>query len=411
MTPSQPSSPQTSSTQQASSETPGAAPDFAALWASARQLYPIYMELAREFVIDTPACDDLENGVDSPSRESVEQAQQWLNDMDDRIQVHQLRQFLQTSSLVDPAGLIALLQHFLARTDRTDAARDKIDFLLVQYFSQSAPTDLSDDEADNSYIAQSLQPILGPVELKAPVWLNALDRVLESARRCHSLDELLHGGVLEQGRKAKAQAGDLFYLPIALVAFTRFGYLMRRVFFRLMLADLNDILDGLTELEEKGVETIDCRRAQFSAQEPIIRLRMICQSWKVMFQAEYSSGQPLRMLVDLRASVDAALGRAAKSDAGKPAEPAASKATEKAAPAKAAPAKTAPVKATARPRAAAAAAGAAGSKTASASAVPQAAIEPTAEFASANDDAPEFEVASAPEEWNPDADSQPGKKK
>jgi hypothetical protein len=369
------------------------------------------MELAREFVIDTPACDDLENGVDSPSRESVEQAQQWLNDMDDRIQVHQLRQFLQTSSLVEPAGLVALLQHFLARTDRTDAARDKIDFLLVQYFSQSAPTDLSDDEADNSYIAQSLQPILGPVELKAPVWLNALDRVLESARRCHSLDELLHGGVLEQGRKAKAQAGDLFYLPIALVAFTRFGYLMRRVFFRLMLADLNDILDGLSELEEKGVETIDCRRAQFSAQEPIIRLRMICQSWKVMFQAEYSSGQPLRMLVDLRASVDAALGRGAKSDAGKPAQCAASKATEKVVSAKVATAKATPVKATARPRAAAAAAGAAGTKTASLSAAPQPAIEPAAKFAAANDDAPEFEVASAPEEWNPDADSQPGKQK
>jgi len=410
MTPSQPSSPQTSSTQPAS-ETPGSAPDFAALWASARQLYPIYMELAREFVIDTTACDDLENGVDSPSRESVEQAQQWLNDMDDRVQVHQLRQFLQTSSLVEPAGLIALLQHFLARTDRTDAARDKIDFLLVQYFSQSAPTDLSDDEADNSYIAQSLQPILGPVELKAPVWLNALDRVLESARRCHSLDELLHGGVLEQGRKAKAQAGDLFYLPIALVAFTRFGYLMRRVFFRLMLADLNDILDGLTELEEKGVETIDCRRAQFSAQEPIIRLRMICQSWKVMFQAEYSSGQPLRMLVDLRASVDAALGRGVKNEAGKAAQPAAPKATAKAVPAKAAPANATPVKATAKPRAAAAAAGAAGSKSASSSAAPQAAVEPSSNFAAANDDAPEFEVASSPEEWNPDADSQPGKKK
>lgn len=407
MTPSQPSSSQ----QPSLAQTPESAPDFAALWASARQLYPIYQELAREFVIDTPTCDDLENGVDSPSRESVEQAQQWLNDMDDRIQVHQLRQFLQTSSLVEPAGLIALLQHFLARTDRTDAARDKIDFLLVQYFSQSAPTELSDDEADNSYIAQSLQPILGPVELKAPVWLNALDRVLESARRCHSLDELLHGGVLEQGRKAKAQAGDLFYLPIALVAFTRFGYLMRRVFFRLMLADLNDILDGLTELEEKGVETIDCRRAQFSAQEPIIRLRMICQSWKVMFQAEYSSGQPLRMLVDLRASVDAALGRGVKGDAGKPAQSAAPKATAKAAPAKEALAKATPVKATARPRAAAAAAGAAGSKTASSSAAPETAIEPDAQFAVANDNAPEFEVASAPEEWNPDADSQPGKKK
>ena len=128
------------------------------------------------------------------------------------------------------------------------------------------------------------------------MWLNALDRVLESARKCRSLDELLHGGILEQGRKAKGLAGELFYLPVALVAFTRFGYLMRRVFFRLMLGDLNIIMDGLTELEDKGVQTIDCRRAQFSAQEPILRLRMICQSWKVMFQAEYSSGSPLRML-------------------------------------------------------------------------------------------------------------------
>src|SRR6202035_6092114 len=104
--------------------------------------------------------------------------------------------------------------------------------------------------------------------------------------------------MLEQGRKAKAQAGGLFYLPVALIAFTRFGYLMRRVFFRLMLTDLNHILDGLSELEEKDVETIDCRRAQFSAQEPILRLRMICQSWIVMLRMLYSSGQRLRMFLD-----------------------------------------------------------------------------------------------------------------
>jgi len=287
---------------QPSSQPSGPTPDPAVLWSSALRLHPIYAELAREFVIDAPACADLEAAVETPGPESVVQAQQWLNDMDEKIQVHQLRQFLQTSSVVDPEGLVVLLKHFLAKTTKTDSVRDKIDFLLVQYFSQDAPTELDDSRADIAYVAQGLEPVLGKVELKAPVWLNALDRGLDAARRCRSLNELLHGGVLDQGRKAKAQAGDLFYLPIALVAFTRFGYLMRRVFFRLMLADLNNILDGLTELEEKGVETIDCRRAQFSAQEPIIRLRMICQSWKVMFQAEYSSGQPLRMLVDLRAS-------------------------------------------------------------------------------------------------------------
>jgi hypothetical protein len=87
---------------------------------------------------------------------------------------------------------------------------------------------------------------------------------------------------------------------------------MRRIFFRLMHQDLNAILDGLRELEHNGVETLDCRRAQFSAEEPIARLRMICQSWKVMFHAEYSSGQPVSMLVDLRAVVEAALAKNAK---------------------------------------------------------------------------------------------------
>jgi hypothetical protein len=375
------------------------APDLAGLWSSARRLHPIYVELAREFVIEAPAFAALDEPVDAPDREAVEQAQQWLHDMDERIQVHQLRQFLQTSSLVDNEGLIALLRHFIEKTARTDSSRDKIDFLLVQYFSQVAPTELGDEAGDLAYVAKGLEPVLGEVELKAPVWLNALDRVLDSARRCRSLDELLHGGVLEQGRKAKAQAGDLFYLPIALVAFTRFGYLMRRAFFRLMLTDLNNILDGLTELEEKGVEIIDCRRAQFSAQEPIVRLRMICQSWKVMFQAEYSSGQPLRMLVDLRASVDSALGRGA--EAGNSENAAEATAAAKLAPAKISTAKTAPR---------AAAAGASGmsgaAKSGSASAE-----KPAAEFTTSNDDAPEFEISAATPEWNPDEDSQAGRKK
>jgi hypothetical protein len=291
------------------SANPTPAPDPSTQWSSARRLYPIYFELAREFVIDVPVCADLEAGVQTPGEEALEQANRWFHDMDERIQVHQLRQFLQTTSLVNQEGLLDLLQHFLTRTEKHDTIRDKIDFLLVQYFSQIAPTGMVDAEVDLAFTADSLQSVLGKVEAKPPVWLNALDRVLETARRSRSLDELLHGGALEQGRKAKTQAGDLFYLPIALVAFARFGYLMRRVFFRLMLGDLNIILDGLTELEEKGIQTIDCRRAQFSAEEPILRLRMICQSWKVMFQAEYSSGQPLRMLVDLRASVDHALGR------------------------------------------------------------------------------------------------------
>jgi hypothetical protein len=125
---------------------------------------------------------------------------------------------------------------------------------------------------------------------------------------------LLHSGTLEQGRKLKSSNAARFFEPPAMIAFARFGFLIRRIFFRLMHDDLNAIQDGLRELERRGIQSVDCRRAQFSADEPVSRLRMICQSWKVMFHAEYSSGQPLRMLVDLRAAVDDALqGGARKS--------------------------------------------------------------------------------------------------
>lgn len=369
--------------------------DLSAQWNSARRLYPIYFELAREFVIDVQACPDLESGIDTPEPERVEQALHWLEEMDQRIQVHQLRQFLQTTSVVDQEGLLSLLKHLLTNSAKTDAVRDKIDFLLVQYFSQVAPSRLDDNDVDSGYVAQSLEPAIGEVELKAPVWLNALDRVLESARRCRSLDELLHGGVLSQGRKVKIQAGDLFFLPVALVAFTRFGYLMRRTFFRLMHGELNAILDGLNQLEEESVAVIDCRRAQFSAEEPIARLRMICQSWKVMFQAEYSSGQPLRMLVDLRASIDHALGRGsgAESDAktSGSAQPAAAKATAAgvAAPGFIVQETVAESKGNSVPPASAATA--------------------KGRFPAPADDAPEFEVSSTPD-WDPEAGTDPGKK-
>ncbi len=380
-------------------------PDLATQWQSARRLYPIYCEVVREFALEMKPFADLEAGVNTPGKETVEQAQRWLEEMDEHIQVHQLRQFLQTSSLVNQESLLNLLQHFLTSTVKTDAARDKIDFLLVQYFSQLAPTGVSDAEVDLAYVAQSLELVLGEVELKPPVWLNALERVLESARRCRSLDELLHGGVLEQGRKAKGQAGDLFYLPVALVAFTRFGYLMRRSFFRLMLGDLNTILEGLTELEDKGIETIDCRRAQFSEKEPIVRLRMICQSWKVMFQAEYSSGQPLRMLVDLRASVDQALGRGGAPEPGTEAAPKSaslakpalrSARAKKTGSAATTPVASAEIAETPKPAAKAAVAAAAGA-------------DLDDEPADSNSEPAEFEISSE-SSWDPDSEPQPGNK-
>jgi len=324
-------------------------------WRAARLLYPLYAALAREFVIDLAPCADLESGVDGPSEESVEQARQWFLDTDERVQVHQLRQFLQTTNLTSEEGLRTLLQHHLQKSQRSDSDRDKTDFLLVQFFSQCAPSRLEDADVDMEYVAQVLEPVIQVSDLTLPEWARPLEEFIQAANGCRGLNELLSSGMLEKGRKLKTSAGENYFTPVAMVAFTRFSFLMRRVFFRLMHQDLNAILDGLRELEIRGVSSLDCRSAQFSADEPVARLRMICHSWKVMFHAEYSSGQPLRMLVDLRIVIDAALARTAKNFGARPS-------LEKA-------------------RAAAA----------------------SIEASPANSGVAEFEVTSAPPEWDPNA--------
>jgi len=356
-------------------------------WNAARILYPTYSALAREFVIDLTPCNDLETGVEQPPRESVEQARQWLREMDERIQIHQLRQFLQTTTMVTPQLLQTLLLHHLHKDEKSPSDRDKIDFLIVQLFSLAAPSRLEDSSVTLEYVAKTLSPVLGNVDTTVPVWLTPLEKVLQSAQNARTLNELLHSGILERGRKIKIQAGENYFLPVAMIAFARFSFLMRRCFFRLMHQDLNAIFDGLRELEQKGVTTIDCRRAQFSAEEPTLRLRMICQSWKVMFQAEYSSGQPLRMLVDLRAAIDDALGRGSAQNVS-PRSTAVKKATPAAAAAK--PAAKPAVKPVnqAAPAAKAAAVGAAPA---------------TAKFQVSTDATQEFEVSGGMNDWNPDA--------
>jgi len=325
----------------------------AAQWQNAKALFPLYAALSREFVIDVPGCADLEAGGDSPSKDSVESAGQWLHSVDSHIQVHQLRQFLQTTTLSSEEALKALLLHHLGKSEHGDSDRDKIDFLLVQFFSQCAPPRLDETQATHEYVAKALAPVLGAEDAVVPDWLEQLDSLMQEANSCPNLNTLFTSRIIERGRKIKTSAGEKYFTPAAMVAFTRFSFLMRRVFFRLMHQDLNAILDGLRELERRGVATLDCRKAQFSAEEPVDRLRMICQSWKVMFHAEYSSGQALAMLVDLRTAVDAALTKSSK-----------------AAPSAAAPA--------AQAKAAAATAG----------------------FNTAASDTPEFEVSAAAPEWD-----------
>ncbi len=341
-------------------------PSSAETWSNLRCLYPLYAAVARESVIETPPCPELELAIDAPSAEALAEAEKWVESMDQRIHVHQLRQYLQTSVPTNEDVLPQLLAHHLGKSERSQADRDKVDFLLVQFFSQRAPADVIDSDLNLAIVANVLAPVLGAINGDTPEWLAALDDLLAEANAAKNLNWLLTTRIIERGREIKQSSADKFFEPIALAAFTRFGFLLRRRFFRLLHEDLNVILDGLRELDARGVATLDCRKAQFSAEEPVARLRMICQSWKVMFHAEYSSGQPLCILVDLRTAVEAALAPD-RNQAGSAPEPKASAA------------------------AASAAMGA-----------PVSVVEPNTAVTA---DTPEFEISSTPATWDGDTGS------
>jgi hypothetical protein len=324
-------------------------------WPNLRSLYPVYSALARVSVIEMQPCPEFEDAHDAPSAEAIAEAEKWVESMDQRIHPHQLRQYLQTSGPMNEEVVRQLLQHYLDKKQHTEPDRDKVDFLLVQFFSQRAAADVSDSDLSFQTVALALRPVLGAIDAPQPGWLAPLNDLLSDADRARTLNSLFTARIIERGREIKQACGEKFFEPAALAAFTRFGFLIRRRFFRLMHQDLNAILDGLRDLESRGVAILDCRKAQFSANEPIARLRMICQSWKVMFHAEYSSGQPLCLLVDLRTAVEAAVAQNPKPH---PQEP--------------------------QPKTMAAAAGAEGA-------------------AVVDSSSPEFEVAVAPSAWDGDA--------
>ncbi len=289
------------------------ATEAAVEWEQLRTLYPLYCSLARECVIDHSPRPILESRFEEAGEESLDAARQWFSVMDERIQVHQLRHFLQTTALANQVSLLTLLRHHLRNKPGDISNRDKIDFLLVQFFSHCVPANMPDNELDMPYVMNVLEPVLGPIDAGDPEFFSGLEKLSAKAESCQSLKDLFTSRIIEQGRTLKAVCGNDYFLPSTLAGFTRLGFILRRTFFRLMHQDLTAILDGLRELERRGVDTLDCRKAQFSAYEPISRLRMICQSWKVMFHAEYSAGQPLCILVDLRTVVDSVLAKTEKS--------------------------------------------------------------------------------------------------
>jgi hypothetical protein len=296
-------------------------------WDETRAVFPIYLALAKQLELEIPFAQDKRNLPENAPAALVTQVQTWLDSLDQRVQVHQLRHLLQMTTLnASESGLRALILRHLRKPSKTTTDRDKVDFLLVQYFALCAPAKIYHKQIELQDAAQVMKGVLGEPDTSPLEWCEPLEKMIESLRGFRSLRDLLKTNFIEQGRRVKESAGGMFYDPSALLAFIRFNFLLRRTLIELMHADLIAIRAGLAQLEAAGVRIIDCHHLGLSAVEPLDKIRFMADEWKQPFQKEYterSVSQAFDKLLGLRTDVERALERiAAKGAESAPSAPA-----------------------------------------------------------------------------------------
>jgi hypothetical protein len=280
-------------------------------WDELRSVFPIYLALAKQLEFEIPFGPERRNLPIRAEADLFSSVQTWVNSMDLRVMVHQLRHLLQmTTHNASESSLRSLILRHLRKTAKSTMDRDKIDFLLVQYFALCAPPKIYHKQIDLGDAAYVMRPVLGEADPTPLVWCEPLEKMIESLRGFRSLRDMLKTNFIEQGRRVKESAGGMFYDPAALLAFIRFNFLLRRTLIELMHADLIAIRSGLTQLEAGGIRFLDCEHAGFSANESITRVKQAAEEWKQPFQKEYTErtvNQAFDKLLGLRSDVEKAL--------------------------------------------------------------------------------------------------------
>jgi hypothetical protein len=290
----------------------GAPAEFAARWTEARLAYPLYAALAAQFELGPAPYPAGELPALRPTRDVFDRDLQWFDAIDEKVRAFQIRQLPPEVLNASEEALRAFIQRLLKRPGKTNADRDKIDLLLVQYFALCAPEALYREEIKLADVARVLQPVLVQADAASLDWCEPLEQILKTLDECHSLRDMMEHGLLEQGRLLKDSAGDMFYDPAALVAFCRFNFSLRRAFIRMLHADLNAVKTAVDVLEAAGVKSVDCRRAGFSAAENTARLRYYSENWRQPFHKDYTESSVSRafeQLLALRADLEEAVAR------------------------------------------------------------------------------------------------------
>lgn len=281
-------------------------PSTLVLWRKVRQLLPVYAAIADSCRFTPPPCGDL-SAFDACNDEVLGVAA-WIEEIDSVSQPHHLRTVLQELDICSSDMCVSTwLQHFIAKPVRGTADRDKIDFLLSHYLRMNLPPSLQEGKPNYAAMKAVLEPVLGSCDGDLPEEAREVEELIGIAERCRTLAEFERSGIIRRGRELKQRAGEQYFTPGFLVAFTHFNAVVRRECHRLMNSDLKFIGEALDRLEQQGISHIDCTAANWSAHEPVSELQNKWATWELA-NNDYSQDF-FANLIAFRSSVEEALER------------------------------------------------------------------------------------------------------
>ncbi len=259
-------------------------------------VHAFYEGLCAHLQIAVPATDAAGKLVDINA---------WLDAVDARCEVHQLRTYLLTRE-VAPDTLRAVLDRHLQRKASKGSADNKLDLLLVHFLAQSMTSfdaDLTVAEA-----AQALAPVLGPVETAPPPAVLQLQADLACT---NELRDLLERNMLQRVRQCRA---DYSGSPTAaLVLFAWLSLIVRRTCVRLVMSDLDQIEKNCRQLRSRGITELRSGAKGQETVETLEALEQKCVGWRRPFAGKYYDDSWFRAIAAAKTGTEDALRPAAGS--------------------------------------------------------------------------------------------------
>lgn len=176
------------------------------------------------------------------ARDALQEIGQWLTVTDFGISAFILRTYLEKKPLPEES-LAAILRYYLAKNPHAHNDRDKLDYLLLEYFDGK----LTLTDEPNPKILLDIEDLLEPLvpQYALPEPSQMIEKSLEELYDLrallagfHDFDKLIHSKLVERSRAIKIFLAESFYHPSVLPRIVHFNLEFRKKFDALLEAQL-----------------------------------------------------------------------------------------------------------------------------------------------------------------------------